>query len=71
MDRRCGELIVADNFLFKNRKAFPKFVLAPLRGFLNQKLDILSLQQLECEMDSTGYPDHQNFFELGCDLMYD
>ena len=65
MDRRCGELIVADNFLFKNRKTFPKFVLAPLRGFLNQKLDRLSLQQLECEMDSAGYPDHHNFFELG------
>ena len=64
MDRRCGELIVADNVLFKNRKIFPKFVLAPLRRFLNSKLDRLSLQQLECEMDSTGYPDDQNFFEL-------
>ena len=63
MDRRCEELIVADNVLFKNRKIFPKFVLAPLRRFL--KLDRLSLQQLECEMDSTGYPDHRNFFELG------
>ena len=35
MDRRCEELIVADNVLFKNRKKFPKFILAPLRGFLN------------------------------------
>ena len=35
MDRRCEELIDADNVLFKNRKTFPKFVLAPLRGFLN------------------------------------
>ena len=35
MDRRCEELIVADNVLFKNRKTFPKFVLAPLRGSLN------------------------------------
>ena len=65
MDRRCGELIVADNFLFKNRKIFPKFVLAPLRGFLNQKLDRLYPQQLECEMDSTGYPDDHKFFEIG------
>ena len=65
MDRRCEELIEADNVLFKNRKIFPKFVLAPLRGFLDSKLYRLSLQQLECEMDSTGYPDHRNFFELG------
>ena len=34
-------------------------------GFLNSKLDRLSLQKIECEMYSTGYPDHQNFFELG------
>ena len=65
MDRRCEELIEADNVLFKNRKIFPKCLLAPLRGSLNSKLDRLSLQQLECEMDSTGYPDDHNFFELG------
>ena len=64
MDRRCEELIVADNVLVKNRKTFTKFVLAPLCNFLNSKLDRLCLQQLECEMDSTGYPDHHNFFEL-------
>ena len=55
---------MADNVLFKNRKTFPKFLLAPLRGFLNQKLDRLSLQQIECEMNSTGYPDDHNFFEF-------
>ena len=65
MDRRCEELIKADNVLFKNRKVFTKFVLAPFRRFLDSKLDRLSLQQLECEMDSTGYPDDHNFFELG------
>ena len=65
MDRRCEEPIEADNVLFKNRKIFPKYVLAPLRGFLNSKLYRLSLQQLECEMDSTGYPEDHNFFELG------
>ena len=65
MDRRCEELIVADNVLFKNRKTFTKFLLAPLRLFLDSKLDRLSLQQLECEMDSTGYPDDHNVFELG------
>ena len=65
MDRRCKELIVVDNVLFKNRKKNPKFVLSPLTRFLNLKLDRLSLLQLECEMDSTGYPDDHNFFELG------
>ena len=53
MDRRCEELIEADNVLFKKRKKFPKFVLAPFLGFLDSKLDRLSLQQPECEMDST------------------
>ena len=65
MDRRFEELIEADNVLFKNRKIFPSFVLAPFSGFLDSKLDRLSLQQVECEMDSTGYPDDHNFFELG------
>ena len=63
MERRCEELIEADNVLFKNRKIFPKFVLAPLSRFLDSKLDRLSLHQLECEMDSTGYTDHHNFSE--------
>ena len=65
MVRRCEDLIEADNVLFKNRKIFPKFVFAPFRLFLDSKLGRLSLQQLECEMDSTGYPDDHNFFELG------
>ena len=51
-------------FSLKIEKIFPKFVLAPFRLFLDSKLDRLSLQQLECEMDSTGYPDDHNFFEL-------
>ena len=46
-------------FCLKIGKKFPKFVLAPLRGFLNQKLDRLSLKLLECGMDSTGYTDHK------------
>ena len=65
MVRRCDCLLEADKVLFKTRKKFPKFGLAPLRGFLDQKLDRLSLQQLGCEMDSTGYPDDHKFFELG------
>ena len=65
MDKICEDIIEADNVLFKNRKIFPKFVLAPFCLFLDSRLDILSLQQLECEMDSTGYPDDHNSFELG------
>ena len=65
MDKRCEYLIDADNVIFKNRKIFPKFVFAPFCLFLDSKLDRLSLQQLECEMDSTGYPDDHNLFELG------
>ena len=65
MVKRCEDLIEADNFMFRNRKIFPKFVLAPFHLFLDSKLDRLSLQQLECEMDSTGYPDDHNLFELG------
>ena len=65
MVKRCEDLIEADNVLFKNRKTFPKSVLAPFRLFLDSKLDRLYLQQLEYEMDSTGYPDYHNFFELG------
>ena len=64
MVRKCDCLLEADKVLFKTRKTFPKFVLYPLRGFLDQKLDRLSLQQLECEMDSNGYPDDHKFFEL-------
>ena len=71
MNRRHEELIEADNSLFKNRKRFPKFVSAPLRGFLYSKLDRLSLQQLECEMDSTGYPDDHNILiQRNCDHHY-
>ena len=64
MVKRCEDLIEADNFMFKNRKLFPKFVLDPFHLFLDSKLDRLSLQQFECKMDSTGYPDDHNFFEL-------
>ena len=65
MVRKCSDLLEADKVLFKTRKYLPQFVLAQLRAFLNSKLDRLSLQQLEYEMDSTEYPDDHNFFELG------
>ena len=29
MEKRCEDLIEADNILFENRKIFPKFLLAP------------------------------------------
>ena len=48
MENGCEDLIEADNVLLKNRKIFPKFVLAPIRLFLDSKLDRLSLQQIEC-----------------------
>ena len=57
MEKRCEILIKADNVLFKNMTKKPKFVLTSFQNFLDSKLDRLSLQQLEFEMDSTGYPD--------------
>ena len=65
MDKRCEILINSDNVLFKIRTTKPKFLLPSFQHFLNSELDTLSLQKLECEMDSTGYPDDHNFFELG------
>ena len=65
MVRQCGNLLEADEVLFKARKYIPLFVLAPLCSFLNLNLDRLFLLQLELEMDSTGYLDDHNFFELG------
>ena len=65
MDKRCEILINTDNVLFKNRKIFPKFILIPFQNFLDSKLDRLFLQQLKFEMDSAGYSDDFNFFELG------
>ena len=57
MNTRCEFIIKADNELFQNRTRKPTFVLCSFQHFLNSKLDRLSLQQLECEMDSAGYPD--------------
>ena len=67
MNLWSGNVVIykADKVLFKTRKFLPQFVLAPLRSFLNLNLDRLYLLQLECEMDSTGYPNDHKFFELG------
>ena len=65
MDRRFEELIEADNFLFKNRKIFPKFVLAPFRLFLDSKLYRLSLHQ-----DTQWNPFHtQAAEEIICSIL--
>ena len=64
MKTRCDIIIEADNKLFKNRTQEPMFVLCSFQKLLNSELDRLSLQQLECEMDRTDYPDKYNFFEL-------
>ena len=59
---RCEFIIEADNELFQNRTKKPKFVLRSFQQFLNSKLDRLSPQQLEYEMNFTDYPDKYNFF---------
>ena len=50
-------IIEAYNKLFQNRTKKPTFLLCSFQQFLNSELDRLSLQQLECEMDRTDYPD--------------
>ena len=65
MKTRCEFIIKADNELFQKRTRKPMFVLTSFQHFLNSNLDRLSLQQLEFEMDSAGYPDKYNFFESG------
>ena len=57
MKTRREFIIKVDNELFQNRTRKPTFVLCSFQHFLNSKLDRLSLQQLECEMDRTDYPD--------------
>ena len=65
MNKRYEIIINADNVLFNIRTTKPKFVSTLFQHFLDSKLYRLSLQQLDFEMDSTGYPDNKNFFELG------
>ena len=65
MKTRCEFIIKADSELFHKSTRTPMFVLCSFQHFLNSNLDILSLPQLECEMDSSGYPDKYKFFGLG------
>ena len=61
----CYSLKAEDDALFNNRLKIPAFVLRPLMFMLNFEVDILSLQQLEYEMDCTYYPVDYNYFEIG------
>ena len=65
MKTKCDLIIEADNELFNNRTKKTTFVLCSFQQFMNSKLDKLSLQQLECEMNRTDYHDKYNFIELG------
>ena len=60
----CELIIEADNELFQNRTKKPTFVLCSFQPFLSSKLDRLSLQQLECEMDSADYHDKYKIFNI-------
>ena len=64
MKTRCEFIIEADNELFQNRTKKPTFVLCSFQQFLNSKLDRLSIQQLEYEMNFTDYPDKYIFFKF-------
>ena len=62
MKTRCDLIIEADNELSKNRTHKPLFLLCSFQLMINPKLDRLSLQQIEYEMDYTDYLDKYNFF---------
>ena len=65
MKTRCEFIIKTYNEVFNKRTNKPMFVLTSFQHFLDSNLDRLSLQKLEFEIDSAGYPDKFNFFELG------
>ena len=62
MKTRCDLIIESDNKLFKIRTQEPTFVLCSFQNLLISKIDRLSLQHLECEIDCTDYPDNYNCF---------
>ena len=64
MTNICEIIIKADNDLYNFRTKRPKCVLNSFQHFLDSKLDRLSIQQIDFEMDSAGYPDNYNYFEL-------
>ena len=64
MKTRCEFIIEADNELIQNGTEKSTFVLCSFQQFLNSKLDRLSIQQLEYEMNFTDYTNKYNDFEL-------
>ena len=66
MKFNCHALKFDDDYLFKNSsKKIPTFVTSPFLTMLNVEVGRISLQQLEYEMNRTGYPADYNFFEIG------
>ena len=64
MKKHYLSLKAQDDALFKNSLKKTGFVLKPLNAMLNHVLDILSLQQLEYEMERVDLPDDYNFLKL-------
>ena len=62
MKIHCLSLKSEDDALFQNKFLKPAFVIRPLKDMLKSKVDRLSLQQLEYEMDCANLPDDCNFF---------
>ena len=56
MKFNCHALKLDDDDMFKNRSKIPAIVLGPLKAMLYFEVGILSLQQLEYEVDCTDYP---------------
>ena len=54
-----------DDELFKDSPKRPTIVIRQFFSMLNLEVDILSLQQLEYEMDCTDYSVDYNYFEIG------
>ena len=53
----CLYLKAEDDALFKNRQKKPAFLLSQLNSTIKSEVDILSLQQLACEMDRADLTD--------------
>ena len=64
MKKYCLYLKAKDYALFKIRSKRPNFVLNPLKYMLNLVVDIISLQQLEYEMERADLPDDCIFWKL-------
>ena len=54
---QCLSLKAKNDALFKIRSKITAFVLNPLKAMLNLVVDIISLQQLDYEMERANIPD--------------